>query len=184
MNNEDVTRIPLGLLRPSVPLLGAGHQRKHQRSAATIPAQRHRPDRRHAGTTARLCPSDQPPAPQVPRLPNRLRGLPRSAAGIVLAVHSQRQYTASAVAEDRAPLGSNPSAATTQGQGRRCVDTTSPCPPILLLAQSGKSQGPGDSVPRRTQMNRRADGSGSSGRVALRVLMRRCTRNHATRACD
>jgi len=39
-----------------------------------------------------------------------------SAAGIILATRSHVRYTASAGAEDRALLGSNPSAAPVQGQ--------------------------------------------------------------------
>jgi hypothetical protein len=77
------------------------------------------------------------------------------AAGIMLfgglALHRLPRYPEGAVAEDRALLGSNPSAVTTQGQGRRGHSTTSPCPLILSLAQSAKSQGPGDSVPRTTE---------------------------------
>jgi len=87
-----------------------------------------------------------PPAPQAPRLPNGLRGLPCSAAGIVLVPDSRRGYTPSVAAEDRALRGSNPSAAAAQGQGRRCAYTTWPCPLYSLsLAQSAESQGFGDS---------------------------------------
>jgi len=50
--------------------------------------------------------------------------------------------------DDRALLGNNLSAAPAQEQGRRCTYTTSPFPLNLPLAQSAKSQGPGDSVPR------------------------------------
>jgi hypothetical protein len=81
-------------------------------------------------------------------------------AGIVLATRSPVRYTGSAGAEDRALVGSNPSAVLAQGQeGRRCSYTASPDPLILFLAQSEKSQGSGDSVPSGTQVNRQPMGS-------------------------
>jgi hypothetical protein len=68
-------------------------------------------------------------------------------AGLILARFSPGGYSEPAGAEDRALLGSNPSAATAQGQGRRGLCTASPSSPTLLLVQCGKSQGSGDSVP-------------------------------------
>ena len=53
----------------------------------------------------------------------------------------------SAVAEDRALLGSNPSAAAAQGQGRRCVYTTSPYPLSCLWPKAINPRGLGTESP-------------------------------------
>ncbi len=146
-----------GLFRPSLPRLGAGHQRERQRSAASVPAQRHRLDARYARATALLCPPEQPPAPQRPRPPKRLRGLPY--AGIALAASSPLRYTPGAGAEDRALLGSNPSAASVQGQGQRGISTASPSPLSCLWRKAENPRGPGTASPERQKVNRRPAGS-------------------------
>jgi hypothetical protein len=112
----------------------------------------------------------KPQAAKVPRLPKPLGGLPSPIAGIALVVNSYPRYTDGAVAEDRALLGSNPSAARAKGQGRRCIYIASPYPLLLSLVQCGKSQGFGDSVPRSTKGNKRPAGSpGSKSRCTSHV---------------
>ena len=113
-------------LRPSLSLGGTGNQREHQRPAASVPAQEHRSDPGRPRATARHRSRPESPAPQVPGLCKSLRGLPRPAARITLAADSPCGYTRSAVVEDRALLGNNPSAVAARGHGRCCGYQASP----------------------------------------------------------
>jgi len=60
------------------------------------------------------------PAPQVPGLCESLRSLPRQTIGIALEENPLVDYAESAVTEDRALVGSNPSAVTTRGHEQCC----------------------------------------------------------------
>jgi hypothetical protein len=76
-------------------------------------------------------------------------------------------------AEDRALLGSNPSAVPAQGQGATLYLYYVAFSSILSLAQRAKSQGPGDRVPGTTEEYTTIGlAIVAISRVALRMLMR------------
>ena len=69
-----------------------------------------------------------------------------------LAVGRGRRYIPYAAAEDRALLGSNPSAATVQGHGRRCLCGSSPSPMPCFWRKATNPRGLGTASPKAMEV--------------------------------